>query len=274
MIPKIFHYIWFGPYTDSQTCYLDWSDTCKNFKTQCWTNDNIKKFVDEAVYLFKDTKNKPITYISDLVRLLILYDHGGVYVDHDIVILKDISELLFENKMVLTFQYKFENRDFPDSYGKGKKLADIVHDSYGVSLYHSDNVNNCFIATDRNNKYIQRAIEITLENHFKTERDQFPMSDWGAGPSVFTQLAREMGVDTSLPMTQSNDNVTIYNSSFLHPIHGVERIILGREKYSQIIEDIKKQKNAYAIHLHEHFGAGKFLNGELILFDDWYHSIS
>lgn len=274
MIPKIFHYIWFGPYTDSQTCYQHWTDECKDFKTHCWTNDNIKKFVDEAVYLFKDTKNKPVTYVSDLVRLLILYEHGGIYVDHDIMLLKNISELLMNHDMILTFQYRIENKKYEDAYGRGMKLKDIVNDNYGISLYHSDNVNNCLIGVTKNNKHIKRAIEITLENHFAQESEQFPMSDWGAGPSVFTQLAKEIGIDTHNPITQCVNNVVIYESSFLHPVHGVEKIILGREKYNQIIENIKEQKNSYAVHLHEHFGAGKFLKDELILFDEWYRSIS
>lgn len=272
MIPKILHYVWFGPYNDTQTCVNDWQNVCPDYKVIRWTNENLKPYLDQARDLFgKDTLNaKTMTYVSDLVRLLIIKDYGGVYLDHDIVLIKDITPLIEQYNMVLTFQYKLENANNKDVYGRGETLVDILEKGYGTSLYHSDNVNNCFIAVTPKHKLIDRAIELTLSNHTKPKELQYPMSDWGVGPSVFTELINEFGISTQIPKTQIKDDVVVYSSDYLHPLHGVERTINGREEYRSTINKIISDKKSYAVHLHEHFGATMFLNKKITMFNDWY----
>lgn len=272
-IPKILHYLWIGPYTDSQTYVDDWLAVQEGYELIKWTNQNTKQYIDEAVNLFgKDSlRNKGMTYVSDLVRLLILRDHGGIYIDHDIALLKDFTPLIEDYDLVLTFQYRKENIANATDYERGTTMIDIVvNKGYGVTNYSSTNVNNCFIAVTKNNKLIQRAIELTLDNHFKQESEQYPMSDWGVGPSVFTDLVNEYGISTVIPTTVSKDNVIVYDSEYLHPVHGVEKMILGREEYKTIIDRIIETKSSYAVHAHEHFGANSFIEGKLKLFVDWY----
>lgn len=275
-IPKILHYVWIGPYADSQTYVDHWLDVQTDYELIKWTNENTKKYVDEAVTLFgkESLRNKSMTYVSDLVRLLILRDYGGVYIDHDIALLKDFTPLIEDYELALTFQYRKENINNATDYDKGTTMVDIiVNKGYGVTNYSSTNVNNCFIAVTKNNPLIQRAIELTLSNHFKDKTEQYPMSDWGVGPSVFTELVQEYGISTIVPVTVSKDNVIVYDSEYLHPVHGVEKMILGREEYQSIVDKIIGTKSSYAVHVHEHFGVGSFIEGKLKLFVDWYEEL-
>lgn len=95
MIPKIIHYCWFGrgempPL--SLKCLESWRLYLPDYTLQLWNEDsfdiNSSRFVKEA-YL-----SKKYAFVTDVVRLWALYNYGGVYMDTDVEILKDISTFL------------------------------------------------------------------------------------------------------------------------------------------------------------------------------------
>ena len=279
MIPKIVHYLWFGPYQDSCPYVNDWGSKLPGYEIVKWSNDHpdLKKYIDESISLFgglETLSEKSMTYLSDMVRLLILRDHGGIYLDHDIIVIKDFSELIESKKCVLTFQY--DPADLKHSHNKDTNMttAELLTfgGGYKCHKYSSRTVNNCFIAVEPNNPVILRAIELTAANHFKNGEDQFVFSDWGVGPSVMTVIARELGLDPTHSTTIENDALLVYERSLLHPVHGAQRHELGRDVYEEKINDIIKKELSYAVHFHEHFGVSMMMEKRLIFFPEWYIS--
>lgn len=276
-IPKIFHYVWVGPYPDSCDYVNSWCDTQPESVLLKWTNNNplTKEYIDECIFLFggiETLSNKGMTYISDLFRLLILRDYGGIYIDHDFILLKNFSNLLIGKSLALTFQYDPSNYTKLISHKKGSTMSQIVEQGYDKFEYRKETVNNCFIAVTPNHPLILKAIKLTVNNHFLHQSQQYPMSDWGVGPSVMTQIISELGLDTSKSLTVSNNDVIVYERNFFHPLHGLERHQIGKDNYERKIEKLINDKNAYAIHVHEHFGASLFIDKKLILFPEWYES--
>lgn len=109
MIPKKIHYCWFGNKEKGKkekACIASWKKFCPDFEILEWNENNfdlsdVPEFVKEAY------ENKNFAYVSDYARLVILYKHGGVYMDTDVEIIRNLSGLLNSRAF-----FGFENNEF------------------------------------------------------------------------------------------------------------------------------------------------------------------
>jgi mannosyltransferase OCH1-like enzyme len=98
-IPKIIHQIWIGksipPIID---LYMSTFRKQKGFKYRLWSNEDItpKNFPITYKYIKRLLSRKKVVYamISDLMRLEILYHHGGIYVDTTMECVKSLKGIL------------------------------------------------------------------------------------------------------------------------------------------------------------------------------------
>ena len=95
MIPKIIHYCWFGgaPLPKEYEKYIDsWRRLMPEYEVRRWDENNYDvnciPFSAEAYSVGK------YAYVSDYARLRILYEHGGVYFDTDVELIKPIDDIL------------------------------------------------------------------------------------------------------------------------------------------------------------------------------------
>ncbi len=108
-IPEIMHFIWLGPkeYPEASKRYLfGWMEKHPAWKIILWS-DRERKFIPEGIEikrvdswllgefqnLYEDSDN--FGERSDLIRLLVLHQMGGVYIDHDMecrVTFKDLHK--------------------------------------------------------------------------------------------------------------------------------------------------------------------------------------
>lgn len=94
-IPKIIHYCWFGrgalPKL-AEKCIESWKKYCPDYKIICWNEDNFdfssNRYAKEAYDAGK------WAFVSDYVRLKVLYDEGGIYLDTDVEIIKPLDSLV------------------------------------------------------------------------------------------------------------------------------------------------------------------------------------
>lgn len=105
-IPKIIHYCWFGKGEkpkDVQEYITEWHKVLPEYQIIEWNEDNfdicINKYVEEAY------QAKKYAFVSDYARLFALYNHGGIYLDTDVEVLKPFDDLL-EKDVVLGFEEK------------------------------------------------------------------------------------------------------------------------------------------------------------------------
>lgn len=97
MIPKIIHYCWFGRGQMSDLelyCLESWKRILPDFQIKKWDEDSF----DFEVYSFaRDAYNlKKFAFVSDVCRLFALYQDGGIYLDTDMLVLRDLSPLLYD----------------------------------------------------------------------------------------------------------------------------------------------------------------------------------
>ncbi len=94
MIPKIIHYCWFGHKPKSQTfkdCFQSWKMYLPDYEIIEWNENNITLDTAFAKQAYIDKK---WAFVADYVRLKVLHEKGGIYLDTDMLLLKSLNHLL------------------------------------------------------------------------------------------------------------------------------------------------------------------------------------
>ena len=96
-IPKVIHYCWFGngkmPKL-AQKCIESWKKYCPEYKIVCWNEENFD--INQNKYAREAYAAGKWAFVSDYVRLKVLYDEGGIYLDTDVELIKPLDKLIEE----------------------------------------------------------------------------------------------------------------------------------------------------------------------------------
>lgn len=94
-IPKTIHYCWFGKKQLSDLankCIESWEKFLPNYEIKQWNETNFDvhccKYVEQAY------ENRKYAFVSDYARFKILYEHGGIYFDTDVELIKSIDDII------------------------------------------------------------------------------------------------------------------------------------------------------------------------------------
>ncbi len=96
MINKIIHYCWFGDGKKSETvenCIKSWKALLPDYKIIEWneTNSDLSNEFSKKAF-----KYKKWAFLSDYVRLKVLFEHGGIYLDTDMLVVRSFDDLLHD----------------------------------------------------------------------------------------------------------------------------------------------------------------------------------
>lgn len=94
MIPKIIHYCWFGgnPLPDDVKKYIiTWKKYCPDYEIKQWDESNFN--INSNDYCREAYEAKKWAFVTDYVRLKVLYDYGGFYMDTDVEVCKPLDDL-------------------------------------------------------------------------------------------------------------------------------------------------------------------------------------
>ena len=104
MIPKKIHYIWLGgnPLPDMVLkCMESWKKFCPDYEIIRWDESNLN--LDINRYCREAYDAKKYAFASDVLRYFIIKEHGGIYLDVDVELIKPIDDLL-QNKAFMGFE--------------------------------------------------------------------------------------------------------------------------------------------------------------------------
>jgi len=101
MIPKILHYVWVGdPMPDKyKRCVDQWHTALPDYEIRAWTNDNVP----QTPYVQTAFVAKKWINAADYLRVWVVAQEGGIYLDADTEILKPFDDLLQYDFFVGTF---------------------------------------------------------------------------------------------------------------------------------------------------------------------------
>ncbi len=95
MIPKVIHYCWFGEnkISDEFLKYIDsWKKYCPDYEIKQWNESNYD--VNKINFIKQAYDNKKYAFVSDYARVDIVNKYGGIYLDTDVELIKNLDELL------------------------------------------------------------------------------------------------------------------------------------------------------------------------------------
>lgn len=141
MIPKKIHYCWFGgaPKTKlGMKCIKSWKKYCPDYEIIEWNEDNFD-FSEAPLYVRQAYEAKKWAFVTDYVRLKVVYDNGGIYMDTDVK-LKKILDPLLTNSAYFGFE---DNAHINTGHGFGAEaglpiLKELIDDYTGVSFINED----------------------------------------------------------------------------------------------------------------------------------------
>lgn len=141
MIPKTIHYCWFGGNEKpekAQKCIASWRRFCPDYELREWSEENIS--LESCPKYVRDAYDaKKYAFVTDYVRLKVLHEHGGFYMDTDVELLKSLDPFLGDRAVI-----GFENDTFVNS---GQMLAaqqghpvmlEMMACYEGVEFYRAD----------------------------------------------------------------------------------------------------------------------------------------
>lgn len=105
MIPKTIHYCWFGRNPKpklAEKCIKSWKKKCPDYQIIEWNEDNFD-ISTCPLYVRQAFEAKKWAFVTDYVRLKVVYDHGGIYLDTDVELRKNLDFLL-DNKAYFGFE--------------------------------------------------------------------------------------------------------------------------------------------------------------------------
>lgn len=105
MIPKIIHACWLGGAdmpSDQKKFVGDWKSLLPDYEIKLWTEETFKEYYDGSLFVRDAIAKKKYGFLSDFFRFTVLYRFGGIYMDTDVELLKNLDPFL-DCKMFMGF---------------------------------------------------------------------------------------------------------------------------------------------------------------------------
>lgn len=182
MIPKTIHYCWFGgPIPDLVKQVIENSrDKMPDYEIRIWTEKeydmNTCQFVKEAY------EKKMYAFVSDYVRLDVLYTYGGIYMDTDVEVLKALNPLC-DQKGFLGFET-------------------------------ADRLGTCVIGAEKGNPMIERFLDYYKKRSFIADDGTLKLKP---NTEIITNILEKYGLQYG-NQYQKLEDMTIYPMTYFSPL--------------------------------------------------------
>ena len=249
MIPQIIHHCWFGPNDimgdeSRRLSMASWREKMPQYKLMLWSEDNIDinalpPFARHAY------KNKRWAYVADVVRFQKLYEYGGVYLDTDMLIIKDPTPLFDIKKYLPNINDKInkleeENNSIDISIWG---MEDGIYTSCGIIACNKNNL----LIKDLNNFYIEHYdgtnMDIVIEIP-KIVSKEIKLSALNGEEHAYKNyriIKNSYNRDPNdITYTAKKDVIVEYYQETFYPLPAANK----KEDYKKFITD-----NSYAVHL-------------------------
>ena len=217
MIPKVIHYCWFGgkPLDAlGEKCLKSWKKYFPDYEIIRWDESNVD--LTSCQYIKEAYAAKKWAFVSDYIRFKIMYEHGGVYFDTDVEVVRTFDDILKNGS--------FMGCEQPD-LKKGMRVApglgfavepgldvirEIIDHYESSSFYNDDGSLNLQLTV------VERTTNILRQHGLKESMD----SQQVAGLTVYaTDYFCPIHADThQMSMTANTHSIHWYAGSWVEPM--------------------------------------------------------
>ncbi|BCJ92954.1 hypothetical protein acsn021_05230 [Anaerocolumna cellulosilytica] len=136
LIPPVIHYCWFGKGALPdfyKKCIASWKKYCPTYEIVEWNESNCD--LTENLYALQAYQNKKYGFVPDYFRLKIIYENGGIYLDTDVEVIKNL-DLLRYNKCFCGMQLPGEvNLGLGFGACKGNQIINKLLETYSGLIF-------------------------------------------------------------------------------------------------------------------------------------------
>jgi len=209
MIPKKLHYIWVGgnPLTElAEKCIASWEKHCPDYEIVRWDESNFD--MNSNLFCKQAHEKEKWAFAADYIRVAVLAEHGGIYLDTDMELLGSLDKFL-------------KYPAFTGYEGPIPELNPPIHLSCGI------------IGAEKNNKWIRG-----MEEQYKDRK--FIKDDGGLDqttiPVIMSRMTKSMYPEFKWDGSEQHlEDVTIFPEDYFYPLGFVTR-------------EMKKTENSVAVH--------------------------
>ena len=159
MIPKIIHYCWFGgnPLPPlAQKCIKSWKKYCPDYEIVRWDESNFD-IANAPLYVKQACTVGKWAFVSDYARLIIVYQHGGIYLDTDVELLKNLDPLLINESYFGREDDIYVNTGLGFGAEKGTRiLKELAEDYQDIPFVRDDGSFDMLACPIRNHRVFEK----------------------------------------------------------------------------------------------------------------------
>ncbi len=167
-IPKIIHYFWFGGNPKPKIvldCIESWKKKMPEWQIKEWNEYNYD--IHCCKYVEKAYQMKKWAFVSDYARFDVLNKYGGIYLDTDVELLKEIPAKFFENPFTAVDSNGLVAPGLilalPSNYWLSKKVLE----SFCDEIFNDCKMNSDVTINTRVNKIIKKMGYIEKDEYQK-----------------------------------------------------------------------------------------------------------
>lgn len=96
VIPRVLHYAWFGGKEPDfvKRNIENWHKLCPDYEIVKWGENNYD--ISKNKYMLQAYESKIWGFVPDYLRLDVIYQQGGIYLDTDVTVVRNLDDLLFQ----------------------------------------------------------------------------------------------------------------------------------------------------------------------------------
>lgn len=230
-IPKVINYCWFSRSRMPDylvKCIDSWKKFCPDYEIIRWDEDNYD--VEKNMYMKQAYEAKKWGFVPDIARLDILYNYGGLYIDTDVEIIRNLDDLLVYE--AFTGVEKWGNVNMGGCSGA------VPHHPM-IKQILDFRINEKFIMEDG-------SLNLTTCGYYET----MPLIQKGFRPDNTTQTIDGMTVFSSdyfqpydymsgeTCMTKNTHSIHHFNGGWLDKKHLAERQ-KTKDDYQRMVQDLR-----------------------------------
>lgn len=170
-IPRIIHSVWIGKSKKSKIVEQSidsWNTFLPDYTKIEWTEDNFD--IENACQYVKDAyKAKKWAFVSDYIRLKCLYEYGGIYLDTDMEVLKNINNFLEDDGFLCAESHHTICTAIIAAKPQAIWVKELLNQYESMSFFNSDGTYNCI----PNTKIFQKYLEQKFEYHWSNEIQRY-----------------------------------------------------------------------------------------------------
>lgn len=138
-IPKIIHYVWVGPKKPpslTKKCIDSWRKYLPDYEIIEWNESNFD--ISSNRYCREAYEAKKYAFVSDYIRICVLFQYGGIYMDTDVEVLQPFNDEFLECEAFSGYETSASISTGVMGCIPGQKMFKKILDFYENAVFTND----------------------------------------------------------------------------------------------------------------------------------------